>query len=712
MNGIVHISVVLVASLLPITTLQAAEFTLLGDLPDGNLLSQSNAVSDDGKLEVGFEGILESTRMASEASHSQAIGDNAAVRCTGCSDITRAIELTRSYGEATRAVVPFAKIELPTGETAEFELTINDRHGVDVVRGVDKEGRRLLMAVGGGAYRGSIHSRAEAWDIGSTAGLAWIEQRGPATNSLTDDVIEPSPGVTFLSFGAESLRGTIQDASLDLLLLYTPELAVEFGADGLITHFVFLVELLNDVLSDSDVPYAYRLAGIEESAISNDTNTFDAVAELRFDEATLNQRDAYGADVVMLIRKKTLTNGLAGAAFLFQGPDRFPSESAFGISHLGCERKDGSVSCGSDGTFLHEMGHIMGGHHADGIAPWKPYGHAFHGCGRDIGGFQQSTLVGNSGFRVRVYSNPAIVNEGFLCGDPLVADNARLFRESLPYISQFRTPPPTAVAPTVKLLLTPGNADLYTSAHMSWFSTHADACTASGDWFGKQQLHGRERIFSPEPGTYTFTLTCTGPGGTASDTRLLVVSPREPTFADVGSDHWAILFVEQLVESGITAGCGGNLFCPEDAVTRAQMAVFLVRGMHLNDPLDLFPLAATGEYFLDVGVNDFAADFIEQLFAEGITAGCGNHNYCPNELVTRAQMAVFLLRAKYGAGYTPPPAAGHFADVPPGSFADAWIEQLAAEGITAGCGNGNYCPDDPVTRAQMAVFLVRTFGLR
>jgi hypothetical protein len=44
-------------------------------------------------------------------------------------------------------------------------------------------------------------------------------------------------------------------------------------------------------------------------------------------------------------------------------------------------------------------------------------------------------------------------------------------------------------------------------------------------------------------------------------------------------------------------------------------------------------------------------------------------------------------------------------------WAAAWIEQLAAEGITAGCGNGNYCPEAPVTRDQMAVFLVRTFGL-
>jgi hypothetical protein len=49
--------------------------------------------------------------------------------------------------------------------------------------------------------------------------------------------------------------------------------------------------------------------------------------------------------------------------------------------------------------------------------------------------------------------------------------------------------------------------------------------------------------------------------------------------------------------------------------------------------------------------------------------------------------------------------------VPTSYWAAPWIEQLYTEGITGGCGGGNYCPDQPVTRAQMAIFLVRTFGL-
>jgi hypothetical protein len=182
----------------------------------------------------------------------------------------------------------------------------------------------------------------------------------------------------------------------------------------------------------------------------------------------------------------------------------------------------------------------------------------------------------------------------------------------------------------------------------------------------------------------------------------------QQTFNDVSRDYWAFQFVESLAASGITGGCGGGNYCPESLVTRAQMAVFLERGMRGSSYV---PPPATGTRFNDVGASDFAAAFIEQLAADGITGGCGNGNYCPNDDVTRAQMSVFLLRAKYGSGFAPPPAIGVFLDVPVGSFAANFIEQLSAEGITGGCGGGNYCPEDAVTRAQMAVFLVRAFDL-
>jgi S-layer homology domain/IPT/TIG domain len=166
-------------------------------------------------------------------------------------------------------------------------------------------------------------------------------------------------------------------------------------------------------------------------------------------------------------------------------------------------------------------------------------------------------------------------------------------------------------------------------------------------------------------------------------------------------------YVEKIFRNGITAGCAAGSYCPQDAVTRAQMAVFLLKSKH---GAAYVPPACAG-IFGDVPCPSMFVDWIEQLAAEGITAGCGNGNYCPSNPVTRAQMAAFLLRAEHGSTYVPPPCGGLFLDVAcPSLFAD-WIEQLAAEQITGGCGGGNYCPSNPNTRAQMSAFLVKTFGM-
>jgi hypothetical protein len=60
---------------------------------------------------------------------------------------------------------------------------------------------------------------------------------------------------------------------------------------------------------------------------------------------------------------------------------------------------------------------------------------------------------------------------------------------------------------------------------------------------------------------------------------------------------------------------------------------------------------------------------------------------------------------------SPAPGAATFNDVPVGAFGFQHVEALAASGITAGCGGGNFCPDDPLTRVQMAVFLAKALGL-
>jgi hypothetical protein len=183
-------------------------------------------------------------------------------------------------------------------------------------------------------------------------------------------------------------------------------------------------------------------------------------------------------------------------------------------------------------------------------------------------------------------------------------------------------------------------------------------------------------------------------------------------FGDVSADNFASVWIARLYQAGITGGCSTTplRYCPEQVVTRAQMAVFLERSMKGSS---FTPAPVSGDVFADVPSAYWSAAWIKQLATDGITGGCGGGNYCPEAPVTRAQMAVFLLRAKYGAGYAPPAvgAGSGFADVTSGYWAAAWIKQLAAEDITGGCGGGNYCPDNPVTRAQMAVFLVKTFRL-
>jgi M6 family metalloprotease-like protein len=182
------------------------------------------------------------------------------------------------------------------------------------------------------------------------------------------------------------------------------------------------------------------------------------------------------------------------------------------------------------------------------------------------------------------------------------------------------------------------------------------------------------------------------------------------TYEDVPIGYWAWQYVERLHNAGVTSGCWENppYFCPTITVNRAQMAVFLLRARY---GATYSPPAPTGAVFPDVPKTYWAAAWIEQVYREGWTSGCGNGKYCPQTVVTRGQMAVFLLRAKHGATYNPPAATGLFSDVPKSYWAAAWIEQLYREGVTGGCGGENYCPASPVTRAQMAVFLVKAFNL-
>lgn len=165
--------------------------------------------------------------------------------------------------------------------------------------------------------------------------------------------------------------------------------------------------------------------------------------------------------------------------------------------------------------------------------------------------------------------------------------------------------------------------------------------------------------------------------------------------------------IEKLAAHGVTVGCGGGNYCPNDVVPREQMAAFIMRAKG-----EFTPPTPMSQRFNDVPPENLFYDFIDRLAELGITGGCQASPplYCPSDPVKRDQMAAFIIRG-IGEFSPPTPATQRFNDVPPSNLFYNFIDRMAVLGITQGCGSGNYCPSLPTTRAQMAVFLVRAFNL-
>jgi endonuclease YncB( thermonuclease family) len=164
--------------------------------------------------------------------------------------------------------------------------------------------------------------------------------------------------------------------------------------------------------------------------------------------------------------------------------------------------------------------------------------------------------------------------------------------------------------------------------------------------------------------------------------------------------------IEAIATEGVTLGCnppGNYLFCPDDNVTRGQMAAFINRARNLP--------ATSSDFFADDAGSTFEDD-INRMAAAGITRGCNppaNDEFCPDDDVTRGEMAAFLVRA-----FTlPSTSTDHFND-DDGSTFETDINRLAESAITRGCNppsNTQFCPQDPIIRAHMATFLARALKL-
>lgn len=175
-------------------------------------------------------------------------------------------------------------------------------------------------------------------------------------------------------------------------------------------------------------------------------------------------------------------------------------------------------------------------------------------------------------------------------------------------------------------------------------------------------------------------------------------------FTDVNPGDFDFDAVDLLKNQNITSGCSATQYCPGNSTTRAQMAIFIVRAVMGGDN---FSIAQQSPYFNDVPATAFGFKWIQKMYELGITGGCGGGNYCPNDPVTRAQMAIFIIRARFGGVPFDFPPAPYFSDVSSSSFGFQWIQRMRFDQITSGCSATQYCPNNPVTRGQMAVFIMR-----
>ncbi|MDP8959915.1 MAG: S-layer homology domain-containing protein [Actinomycetota bacterium] len=172
-----------------------------------------------------------------------------------------------------------------------------------------------------------------------------------------------------------------------------------------------------------------------------------------------------------------------------------------------------------------------------------------------------------------------------------------------------------------------------------------------------------------------------------------------PFVDDNGSVHEHDII--DIYRAGITLGCtsDGISYCPDDPVSRWQMAVFLVRALELKP--------GGRNAFSDDDGHQFEP-YINALAAAKVTEGCGGRRFCPEGSVTRAEMAAFLLRAIEHGGHLLP-HRGYFPDIPRGRWYTGYVEHLFEHQITQGYDDGTYRPDLSLNRAQMASFLARTF---
>jgi hypothetical protein len=238
-------------------------------------------------------------------------------------------------------------------------------------------------------------------------------------------------------------------------------------------------------------------------------------------------------------------------------------------------------------------------------------------------------------------------------------------------------------------------------------STNSPGCSwtsASDSWLAAPASGTGSSVLNVSVAANSTGVARTGSLSAGGSTISILQKATIQAFTDVTPDSYWFDAINLMKSEGITSGCGPNLYCPAQQITRDQMAVFLVRAAMGGDN---FTYSAE-PYFDDVSPNTFGFAWIQKLNELGITSGCGNHKFCPLDQVLRDQMAVFIVRTRLGASASfTYPSTPYFTDVPQNYWAFGGVQRMKLENITSGCGATQYCPSSPVTRGDMAIFMMR-----
>jgi CSLREA domain-containing protein len=386
------------------------------------------------------------------------------------------------------------------------------------------------------------------------------------------------------------------------------------------------------------------------------------------------------------------------------------------------------IDLGNDGATPNDLGDGDAG--ANNLQNYPVLASVTYGAGNTtVTGLLNSTA--STTFQLDFYANPPCSNfpRDFLQGETYLGSSEVTTDGSGNGSFNVSTLPAVANGSRISVTATDPSGNTSEFSQRLPFSINVTSGSPSGGTAltisGTNFLPGATVTIGGSPATgvgvtnYT-TMTATTPAlapGSADDlvvtntdgTKGTLVKAFVADFLDVPNSNQFYSFVTKLVSNAITAGIGGGLYGVNDSTLRQQMAVFLLKA---KLGLCYTPPACTPGFFTDVPCPSTFANWIQAMATQGITGGCGDGAYCPQNPVRRDQMAVFLLKAEHGSSYVPPVCTGIFSDVPcPSTFAN-WIEQLYKENVTSGCGGGMYCPASSNTRGQMAVFIVKTFGLQ